>query len=342
MISRDHHHHHHHQDPLDTTNSHHMKSSSTAAPSPVPVTLSQSSWLEVRLFYVRIAPCLVDDVPDSLTLRHPRRETGASLEVNGAHIPSSQTASLKLRRDRVDRESSEVTYVSTETVRVAGYVDIEVYDGDEMVLCGNLDRIEGAWDHNGTVSDAKTGWGMDCYIAMGNGNNGSSSSYSCSAFLTPKLGVSSPSVEVYIAGCCGGVPVILTKTIQASPRRKVARHVTLDSIPEGEEVDNEQDVVTTSADGFTQQQRKLQSMEESQVDDDYNDESEMKIGHQSYYSYPEEGMYVDEDGQLSWFNAGVRVGVGIGLGMCLGVGIGVGLLMRSYQATTSNLRRRFF
>lgn len=57
--------------------------------------------------------------------------------------------------------------------------------------------------------------------------------------------------------------------------------------------------------------------------------------------YPE-GWYVDEDGQLSWFNAGVRVGVGIGLGMCVGIGIGVGLLMRSYQATTRSFRRRFF
>ena len=63
-----------------------------------------------------------------------------------------------------------------------------------------------------------------------------------------------------------------------------------------------------------------------------------KIG-SSYYS---EDMYVGEDGQLPWFNAGVRVGVGIGLGMCLGVGIGVGLLMHSYQATTRGFRRRFF
>lgn len=67
-------------------------------------------------------------------------------------------------------------------------------------------------------------------------------------------------------------------------------------------------------------------------------ESEGKAGH-GFYS---EDMYYGEDGQLSWFNAGVKVGVGIGLGMCVGVGIGVGLLMRSYQATTTNLRRRFF
>ncbi|ESQ36781.1 hypothetical protein EUTSA_v10008178mg [Eutrema salsugineum] len=328
MISR---HHHHHQDPLGTTKSYHMKTSGVA-PSSASIPLSQSAWLEVRLFYVRIAPCVVENVPDFLTLRHPRRETGASLEVNGVRVPPSQTASLQLRRDRVDRESSEVTYVTTETVRVTGCVDFEVYDNEDMVLCGNLDRIEGAWN-NGTVSDPKTGWGMDCYMAMGNGSgSGHGSGSSSSAFFQPKLGVSSPSVEVYIAGCCGGVPVILTKTIQASPRRKVARHVTLDAIPEDEEVDKEHDFVTTG-DGLCRQ-RKVQIME-SEVDD--YDESEVKIG-QRYY--PEE-MYVDEDGQLSWFNAGVRVGVGIGLGMCLGVGIGVGLLMRSYQATTSNLRRRF-
>lgn len=58
--------------------------------------------------------------------------------------------------------------------------------------------------------------------------------------------------------------------------------------------------------------------------------------------YPDEMYNNGEDGELTWFNAGVRVGVGIGLGMCLGVGIGVGLLMRSYQATTRNFRRRFF
>lgn len=206
---------------------------SAVAPSPASVQLSQSAWLEVRLFYVRIAPCVVESVPGSLTLRHPRRETGASLEVNGVRVPPLQTASLKLRRDRVDRESSEVTYVSTEAVRVTGCVDFEVYDKEEMVLCGNLDRIEGAWSNNGTVSDAKTGWGMDCYVAMRNGSGSSSS------------------VEVYIAGCCGGVPVILTKTIQASPRRKVARHVTLDAIPE----DEEQGVVTTGDDEFARQQK---------------------------------------------------------------------------------------
>lgn len=49
-----------------------------------------------------------------------------------------------------------------------------------------------------------------------------------------------------------------------------------------------------------------------------------------------------EDGELSWFNAGVRVGVGIGLSVCLGVGIGVGLLVKTYQGATGRFRRRLF
>lgn len=64
---------------------------------------------------------------------------------------------------------------------------------------------------------------------------------------------------------------------------------------------------------------------EPESEEDYNS---------MYWRQPE---YMDgEDGELSWFNAGVRVGVGIGLGICVGVGVGVGLLVR----TTRNLRRR--
>ena len=80
--------------------------------------------LEIRLFYVRIAPCVIDSVPDHLTLCHIRRGIGVSLEINGARIPASETASLTLRRDRLDKESSEVIYVSTDSVRVAGVLNL--------------------------------------------------------------------------------------------------------------------------------------------------------------------------------------------------------------------------
>ncbi|OMO64409.1 hypothetical protein CCACVL1_21790 [Corchorus capsularis] len=275
---------------------------------------NSSAWLEIRLFYVRIAPCVIDSVPDHLTLCHLRRELGVSLEINGSRVPASDSASLTLRRDRLNRESSEVTYLSTDSVRVTGGFEFEVYEDEKNVLlCGSLERMEGEWT-------------MDCFMAtsvMGSGN---------SAFFQPKMGVSAPGFEVYIAGCCAGVPVILTKTILVSPRRKAGLKLSgmLDAIPEDEEIgkgDNK------GANGLIRH-RKFQITEAGVEDYD----SDGKFGH-GYYS---EDLYAGEDGQLSWFNAGVRVGVGIGLGMCVGIGIGVGLLMRSYQATTRNFRRRFF
>ncbi|KAJ6850608.1 uncharacterized protein M6B38_263800 [Iris pallida] len=158
---------------------------------------------------------------------------------------------------------------------------------------------------------------MDCYAAA---------SLAASGLVQPKMGIANPSVEVYVAGCSGGAPLILTQTVQMSPRRKAARPGALDSIPEDGEGRNGEGLSC---------QRALPPVPEGENDDGYD--SDMKVG-PSYYP---EGWYEDEDGQLSWFNAGVRVGVGIGLGMCVGLGIGVGLLMRSYQVTTRTFKRRF-
>ncbi|XP_068649965.1 uncharacterized protein At1g01500-like [Aristolochia californica] len=286
-----------------------------------------SGWLEIRLFYVRVSPCVIDATPGHLTLSHVRREIGVALEINGSRIPASETASLTLRRDRLDKESSEVTYVSTDSVRVTGPVEFEVYEYQNLILCGSLERMDSPWcngfDGHQLESDAKTGWSMDCYTAATIATGGS-------AFFQPKLGISSPSIEVYVAGCCSGFPLILTKTVHLSQRRKPARPGMLDSIPEDEEAGRDHKGVNGSL-----RHRTLQ------ITDGETDgyDSEGKIGNHDFY-HPED-RYYDEDGQLSWFNAGVRVGVGIGLGMCLGIGIGVGLLMRSYQATTRTFKRRF-
>ncbi|KAM1125400.1 hypothetical protein ACFX11_040871 [Malus domestica] len=226
----------------------------------------------------------------------------AWLEIRGTCVPASDSASFTLRRDRVDKESSEMTYVSTDRVRVTGGVEFEVYENNDMVLCVSLERMEGVWlDGNagGLENDSRTGWSMDCYMAASI-NSGSSS------FFLPKLGVSAPSIE-------------------HSPRRKAPRHAALDAIPEDEEVGKEH---SKGCNGMIHH-RKLQ-IRDSEIEE-Y--ESEGKIGHH----FDSDEMYTGEDGQLTWFNAGVRVGVGISLG----IGIGVGLLMRSYQATTSNFRRRF-
>ncbi|KAK4418566.1 hypothetical protein Salat_2269400 [Sesamum alatum] len=305
--------------------------------------------LEIRLFYVRIVPCAVDSLPDHLTLRYLRRELGVFLEINGARIPSSNAVSIALRRDRVDKDSSEVTYVTTDSIKISGPVEFEVCEEGkdlDLILCGSLQRADAAaaWNNGSALeNDSKTGWSMDCYVANAIATNGRST------FFQPKIGICSPSIEVYVAGCCSGVPVILTKTILVSPRKKVSRQGMLDAIPRMRRWEGAKDF-----EQWLLRQRKIavmimMDMLYYAIDDhpfmylfmeeDRDDfESDGKVIH-NYYT---EDMYPGEDGQLSWFNAGVRVGVGIGLGMCLGVGIGVGLLMRSYQATTRSFRRRFF
>ncbi|WCJ22711.1 Erythronate-4-phosphate dehydrogenase family protein [Euphorbia peplus] len=288
--------------------------------------LSSPSRFEIRLFYVRITPCVIDSVPDHLTLVHLRPQITTPLEINGSRVPGADSASVTLRRDRLNKESSEVTYVSTDNVQVAGGVEFEVLEGKDLFLCGSLERMELGWENvggGGLENDVKTGWSMECYLAASVGEGGSE-------FFQPKMGVSAPGVEVYIAGCCGGVPVILSKTILVSPRRKGVRCGGLDVIPEDEETEKE----NGGGENGLVRLRKVQVLSESEGE-------EYDLDGKTGSLYYAEDMYYGEDGQLSWFNAGVRVGVGIGLGMCLGIGIGVGLLMRSYQATTRNFRRRF-
>lgn len=196
--------------------------------------LAHSSCFEIRLFYVRISPCVVTNVPDHITLRHLRRDIGVSLEINGSRVPASESASLTLRLDRIDKESSEVTYVSTDSIRITGGVEFEVCENEELILCGSLERMETNWvnENSGLENDSRTGWSMDCYMAA--------SISSCSLpFFKPKFGCSSPSMEIYIAGCSSGVPVILTKTIQISPRRKGPSPFSLDAIPEDEEIEKD-------------------------------------------------------------------------------------------------------
>ncbi|XP_062191610.1 uncharacterized protein At1g01500-like isoform X2 [Phragmites australis] len=119
---------------------------------------------------------------------------------------------------------------------------------------------------------------------------------------------SASAFEVYVAGCCSGEPAVLTRALRlATPEEAAGGLVRRPPGP----------LSTTGDEGG----------------------NDMNTGSMQY---PEGWYSDDDDGQLSWFNAGVRVGVGIGLGVCVGVGISVGLLMRSYQATTRSLKRRFF
>ncbi|KAJ4962381.1 hypothetical protein NE237_022320 [Protea cynaroides] len=277
-----------------------------------------SPWFDLRVFYVRISNCQVDDsTPEYLRLNHIPLNPETLLEVNGVRssIYTEGVPSL-LRRDRVDKKTEEVTFVSTDGLRMTGSVKFDVYaDTDDLILSGDLEMSNG----NGFIGESKNHykrWSMSCQSHVVSGTS----------FLKGRqhmgLELPSPTIEVYVAGCFSGTPIILTKTLQPCLRKKHTRKGTLDSIPESETTESKKDDPSKLDYQMAEYHYQPESLE------DYN----------HLYSRPE---YAEcDEGELSWFNAGVRVGVGIGLGICLGLGIGVGLLVRTYQATTRNLKRQ--
>lgn len=275
-------------------------------------------WLDLRVFYVRVSKFESDDSsPECLTLNHIPLHPHTLLEVNGVRTSIyADGASTLLRRDRLDKKSEEVTFVSTDSIRTTGCVQFEVFDKDVLVLSGVIESC----NSNGLTTESRNRdqrWCMNCKsdITAGTG------------FLKGKQFMSSdpasPTIEVYVAGTFSGTPIILTKTLQLSSRKKQTRRGMLDSIPEYE--------ATEESQKDTPSELPLQISEFS----DHKPESE-------YYNHIYSGtdFLEGEDEELSWFNAGVRVGVGIGLSICLGIGIGVGMLVRTYQGTTRNFRRR--
>ncbi|CAO2176498.1 unnamed protein product [Urochloa humidicola] len=241
------------------------------------------SCLEVRLFYVRLSPHGGGAPPPRLALElrpSPARAVGEAPD--GTPTPAIL---LPLRLDRHDAATGEATYVSTAAARLAPpAAAFEVADHRGAAL------LRGTLRHRPCAkADDYPVWEIDCAPAAG-------AAASASAF------------EVYIAGCCAGEPVVLTRALRLATPEEAASGL----------VRRWSGALTAAGD---------------EGDNDMNTSS---------MQYPEAWYSDDDDGQLSWFNAGVRVGVGIGLGVCVGVGIGVGLLMRSYQTTTRSLKRRFF
>ncbi|KAJ7978368.1 Erythronate-4-phosphate dehydrogenase family protein [Quillaja saponaria] len=261
--------------------------------------------------------CEIDgSTAEYLTLNHIPLNPDTLLEVNGVRTSIySDGVSTLLKRDRLDRKSEEATFVSTDSVRMTGSVKFEVFDKDVLLLSGVLDLCNG----NGLVGESKYNgqrWNMNCKSDIIAGTN-----FFKGKQLMDKDSTS-PTIEVYIAGSFMGTPIILTKTLQLTSKKKHARKGMLDAIPEYEANENNKDIPSGLA---------LQSPEylnHKPEDEDYSN---------LYSGTP---YWEGEDGELSWFNSGVRAGVGIGLSICIGIGIGVGLLVQTYQGTTRNFRRQ--
>ena len=188
-----------------------------------------SPWFDLRVFYVRISNFEVDDsTPEFLTLNHIPLSPHTLLEVNGtrSNIYSDGVSSL-LRRDRVDKKSEEATFVSTDSIRLTGSVKFEVFDKEDLILSGALEMSHSN-GFTGELKNKAKHWSMTCESEITAGT----------AFLKGKQTVGSelphPTIEVYVAGCFSGTPIILTKTLQLNFRKKHNRKGVLDSIPEYE------------------------------------------------------------------------------------------------------------
>ncbi|KAF5814342.1 hypothetical protein HanXRQr2_Chr03g0109981 [Helianthus annuus] len=281
---------------------------------------SSLAWLDLRVFYIRISKCDINNesTPEYLTLNHVPLNRDTLLEVNGARTSIySDGVTTLLRRDRIDKKSEEVTFVSTDSLRTTGSLKFEVFDKDVLLVSGVFDLCHGNGMH-GESSGYVSKWRMECETDMVAGHGFLKGKHNMGLELDP------PSIEVCSAGSFAGDPIILTKTLQLSCRKKQAKKGVLEAIPENETMANE-DEGSSSGSSLVLK------------DQDY---PRYKPEHEHHSLYPRMEYYENEDGELSWFNAGVRVGVGIGLSVCLGVGIGVGLLARTYHRTTRNFARR--
>ncbi|RRT61074.1 hypothetical protein B296_00044495 [Ensete ventricosum] len=311
-----------------------------------PLYLPQSSpWLDLKVFYVRLSNYEFNEsIPEHLTVKHISLTADTILEVNGRRSGiSSGSVSCLLRRDRIDKKSEEVTFVSTDCVRMTGSVRFDVCDADDMLLSGVLELTH----HNGLDAEPKKHkgkWIMRCHAVA-------TAAY---LFYDGKIkgsDVPSPIIEVYVAGCSSGTPIILTKTIQLCGQKKHCRKLAQNSFLEDESMELNKEfpmevVLKVKSHNFTYNKADMAIFKHSvyglffmQVSG-YEQRWE-KDADIDYYSLHSGTAYTEEeDGELSWFNAGVKVGVGISVGVCLGIGIGVGLLVRTYQATRRNIKRR--
>ena len=117
--------------------------------------------------------------------------------------------------------------MSTDNIRFTGSIKFEVYDKDDVILSGVLEMS--GTTTNGFVGESESNdkrWSMSCETEI---------TTSCGFTKGKSPGVLNPTIEVYVAGCFLGTPVILTETLQLNFRKKNNnRKCKLDAIPEYE------------------------------------------------------------------------------------------------------------
>ncbi|KAK9099624.1 hypothetical protein Syun_026669 [Stephania yunnanensis] len=256
--------------------------------------------IELKVIYLRVitSSSYPNTMQNCISLRFPPRDSQfcSCLEINGFKISPRERATRALNRHREDAFMSESIYVNTDTIRFRGScLPFEVrLQGSVVVLSGTLrvkeNGICGGIDNS--KEDCKK-WIMECKRG-----GGADEQISGSNILL---------VDAYFAGRSAGKPVLLNCFAELNKKTDWRG---LDCIHEGEEI----------KDFHSKQEQEEKLVKEF---------DKHKITDAQESNADEEEMYAEEEGQLSWFNEGVRVGIGLGVGLSIGVGVSLGLLRRT-------------
>jgi len=282
-----------------------------------------ATWFDIKVFYIKIDACGFDPAPGSLTVHYAPRSSSTELEINGKRIRPSASAFLTLRRNGIDENASVATYVSTDVTRTTGKVCFDVCVREETLICGTLER-KGSVKDDDVTQLRQPSWTVDFCCALDYPSKWSSTKPNINKF---------PCLELYIAGRAGSSAMVLTGTEQLIPRRKRARHgVTLDVIPEGNDYENS---IFNSADhDRLENEETFMELDDTSIAMMCDAATERLIA-----LFEPWEVQCFKCSQLSWLNAGLRLGVGFVLGACLGLGVGVVILfMRTYEARIRHLR----
>lgn len=116
-------------------------------------------------------------------------------------------------------------------------------------------------------------------------------------------------VDAYVAGLSLGKPLLLKEVVELKDCKE------LECIPQAHDMENyiAKELETVYIEEFVHRRIEGFTAKEEEI--------------------------LAEEGELSWFNAGVRLGIGLGVGMSLGVGVGLGLIIKTYKSTSGVLRK---
>jgi len=200
------------------------------------------------------------------------------------------------------RRDKPCCYISTDTWSVTEKTVFELCDQNDVWLMCVLSPVE---------KDGRSTWTLQCRL----------SEESNAKQAQPRWEMD---IEVSLVGKFQDCPCFLSQT--AHTTRRICRSL---KTPALKAINEDTDKEFLSPDD-------LEKKEDFAFIPDFSEKFE-----ETYRALGGTGSFSEgETGELTWFNAGLRIGVGVGLGICLGAGLGAGILARSYQMTANSLKKR--